>query len=626
MKSYTATHKALMHKDYGAVYTPAQTSFRVWAPKAEHLKLALYDEWNDFYRSEYDLYPQGDGTWLLTLEGDYKGKYYTYLLKTPEEDRIFELIDPWGRASAPNSLKSLVVDLRETDPPGFRTHKRPDPLEPLESVLYELHIRDYTVHATSGVSLEHKGKYLGLTDAGATVGPVTTGLGHLKELGITHVHLMPVSDFKTVDEMQPTAYNWGYDPVQFNVPEGSYATDPTGTARITELKAMIQALHEAGIRVVLDVVYNHTFYNEESNLNRLGPNYFYRMRGQALSDGSGCGNELAIGKPMVDKFVLESLQFWLEEYQVDGFRFDLMGLYDQESMKHFAEVLQKKRPDLLLYGEPWVGGHTGLMHKKQFLKGCQRSTGIAVFDDEFRDAVKGDNDGFGKGIIQGNGHTLFSIRKGIAGEIAYNKHYVGFADHPAEIIHYICAHDNLILRDKIEKVMESGDVKYLQRINRLAFAIQLTAFGIPFIHEGTEFYRTKHHDHNSYCSSDFINAVDWQLKADHEDFYLYIQQLIAFRRRIGLFNKSAEEVKKSLKFQDVEGLSYTIDHEGYRYHIFHNFYDVPLKRQVPKGALVYFWNDTCSGQGIEMDTRKMLEVESKSTLIYRVLCEKGECQ
>jgi pullulanase len=429
---------------------------------------------------------------------------------------------------------------------------------------------------------------------------------------------MPVSDYVTVDEMNPVEYNWGYDPIQYNVPEGSYATNPRGIERIKELKQMIHALRSKGIRVVLDVVYNHSFYSENSNFNRLAPNYYYRMRGGQFTDGSGCGNEFNMSKPMMQKFLLDSLKYWMREYLIDGFRFDLMGLYDQETVDMICKELRRTNPTFLIYGEPWVGGHSGLQSKKMFLKGSQKGKYIAVFNDEFRDAVKGDNDGHGKGLISGNGLQLNHVKKGIAGEIAYNKQWCGFADEPIEVINYVCSHDNLILRDKVEKIAEESNEGYRLRMNRLAFTLMLMSFSTPFIHEGTEFYRTKHHDHNSYKSPDYINEVDWTLKEKYNSFYNYIEALIDFRQRMGLFNQTAEEIRKNLKFQNVDGLGYTIFYENQTYCFYHNFCDVPSKRQVPKDATVYFLNDSYDKQGKVYTSRHMVDVEGKCSLIYSI--------
>lgn len=625
MNRIIASAKALAHKDYGSVYHKDHTTFRVWSPSAYSMKIALYDAWDDYYRTEIDMQPAGDGSWHLRLEGDFLGKYYSYLLCQEADSPVLEILDPYAKASGPNAKKALIVDMRQTDPPGFREFPELPLIHPLKSIVYELHIRDFTVSPTSGV--KSPGRYLGLTEGGTTCNGLSSGIDHLVELGITHVHLMPVSDFVTVDELNPTTYNWGYDPIQFNVPEGSYATDPRGTQRINELKQMIHALHQRGLRVVLDVVYNHTYYFETSNFNRLAPNYYYRMRGGNFTDGSGCGNEFNFSKPMAQKFLLDSLKFWMDEYRVDGFRFDLMGLYDHETVDLICKTLRKTNPTFLIYGEPWTGGHSGLQAKKMFLKGSQRGKYIAVFNDEFRDAVRGDNDGYGKGLISGNGMLLHQVKKGIAGEIAYNKQLIGFADEPIEVMNYVCAHDNLILRDKVEKVTDGANEGYRLRLNRLAFTLMLMSFSTPFIHEGTEFYRTKQHDHNSFMSPDYINQVDWDLKEKYHSYYRYIEALIDFRQRIGLFNQTAESIRKNLKFQNVDGLGYTVLHENHTYCFYHNFCDVPAKRQVPKDAVIYFLNDFYDQKGKSYPQRHMVEVEGKCSLIYSVSgADKEACE
>ncbi len=615
MKGLIASAKALNHKDYGASYAPEMTQFRVWAPAAYKVKLALYEDWQTLYRDTVAMSAVGDGSWVLTVSGDLHGKHYNYLIQMPDSEHWYEVLDPYAKASAPNAKRGMVVDLKKTDPVGFREMDELPLIHPLKSVIYELHLRDFTISSTSGA--QNRGKYLGLSECGTRFKSFKTGLDHLVELGVTHVHIMPISDFATVDELNPVAYNWGYDPIQFNVPEGSYATNPLGIDRIIELKQMIMALHEKGLRVVLDVVYNHTYLNE-SNFSRLAPNYFYRMRGGRQTDGSGCGNELNFSKPMVQKFLIDSLKYWMDEYRIDGFRFDLMGLYDIETIDLVTKTLRRTNPTFLIYGEPWTGGHSGLQHKKMFLKGAQKGKDIAVFNDEFRNAVKGDNDGYGRGIISGESQWMPEIKKGIAGEINYSKQLSGFALEAHEVVQYICAHDNLILRDKIEKVTEGSDEAWRLKMNRLAFALMIFSFGTPFIHEGTEFYRTKYHDHNSYSSPDHINAVDWSLKEKYHDLFAYIKDMIDFRQSIGLFNQTAEDIRKHLKFQNVDGLGYTLIYEGHTYCFYHNIYDIPIKRQIPKNALVYFLNACHQTEGVLYEARKMVEVEAKGTLVYRV--------
>lgn len=619
MKGITASAKALAHKDYGVTYSEEESRFRVWAPSAEHMKLALYETWDDIYRSEYDMFACGDGSWQCILPGDHHGKYYNYLLQDHVSSRWLEVLDPYAKASGPNARKGLILDLSKTDPEGFREQPELKLIHPMKSIIYELHIRDFTISQSSGAT--HRGKFLGLAETGTTWEGLSTGLDHLVELGVTHVHIMPVSDYVTVDELNPENYNWGYDPIQFNVPEGSYATSPILGERITELKQMVMAMHQKGLRVILDVVYNHTYYSD-GNFSILAPGYFYRMRGGQLTNGSGCGNELNFSKPMVQKFLLDSLSYWKEEYLIDGFRFDLMGLYDVETVDMIVDTLRDtKTPTFMLYGEPWVGGHSGLQQKKMFLKGSQKGKYIAIFNDEYRDAIKGDNDGYGKGLISGQGQFIYHVKKGIAGEIEYSKQLLGFSQEPIEVINYICAHDNLILRDKVEKVSEGADEYYQMRINRLAFTIMLMSFGTPFIHEGTEFYRTKYHDHNSYQSSDAINQVDWSLKKKYHSLFEFIKILVEFRQTTGVFNKTANEIRRDLKFQNVDGIGYTIINEGRTYCFYHNYYDVPVKRQLPKQALVYCHNDYVSVTGSLCEARHMVEVDAKASLIYSVPAE-----
>ncbi len=322
---------------------------------------------------------------------------------------------------------------------------------------------------------------------------MTTGVEHLKELGVTHVHLLPVYDFKTVDEYREDEYNWGYDPALYNTPEGSYATDPIdGRVRIKELKECIMALHEAGIQVVLDVVYNHTYESTHSNFNRLAPGYFYRLNEDGdFANGSGCGNELATEHLVVRKFIIDSLKYWLSEYKVDGFRFDLLALYDKETVEEIVRTLKSIRPDIILYGEPWVGWESALPEKDRFLKSKQRGLDIGLFNDDFRNAIKGDNDGYETGFVMERIDVKKWVELGIAASTSLPEDRTGYADRALEVVNYVSAHDNLVMWDKIEKSAGGYEYESKLQMHKLALSIVLTSFGTAFIQSGTEFVRTK---------------------------------------------------------------------------------------------------------------------------------------
>lgn len=581
-----APKSVLKTKDFGVTIKETGVQLKVWAPCAIRVRAAIYDEGDDLFRSELPMQAIGDGIFVLNLSLDFKNKYYTYVITSAETD--YEVVDPYAITAGPNSEKAMIVDLNETHPEGWIGHERPDPIAPNEAVIYELHVRDFSMDDKSG--MRHKGKYLAFTEKDTFYEGVTTGVAHLKELGVTHVHLLPVYDFVTVDEIHTTEYNWGYDPGLFNVPEGSYATDALdGRVRIMELKACVMALHEAGIRVVLDMVYNHTYASVHSNFNRLAPGYFYRLlQDGSFSNGSGCGCELATERPQVRKFIIDSLLFWLEEYQVDGFRFDLMGLYDVDTVREIERSLKEKMPNILLYGEPWIGWESILPEEDRFLKSRQHGLNVALFNDDFRNAIKGDNDGHESGFVMEQVATEPWVELGIAASTNLSQGRKGYALRSQEVVNYVSAHDNLVLWDKIQKVCPGYSLDQQIRMHRLALTIVLTSFGIAFLQSGTEFVRTKFGNDNSYNAGDDINKLDWELKQKYSRHYDYIRKLIEFRRSTGFFKwNTAKEIEKNLSFIDgPEGIIvYQItDARGQRCLILHNGTQHRKPVQLPEGV------------------------------------------
>ncbi len=534
----------------GCLYTPAETEFNVWAPTRDHIQLALYDHPNALHRTLHAMTKLGDGVHTVKLPGDLHGAFYTYII-----NHELEVTDPYGVSSCANSLRTAIIDLKKTDPEGFAHHTIPRGNQNCDAILYELHIKDFTGDESSGVI--HKGKFLGLTEEGSQVDGYATGLDHLSDLGITHVHLMPLNDYLSVDELSnsPDEYNWGYDPEHFNLPEGSYATDPNNPiARVMELKQAIQALHKKGLKVILDVVYNHTFRGPQSNFNALVPNYYYRVTEDGIfSNGSGCGNEFASEKPMARKFIVDSLCYWVKEYRVDGFRFDLMALIDIDTIKIAIRELQKINPEIMIYGEPWTGGLSLLPEAKRVYKGVQCNQCFSLFNDDFRNAIKGDNDGTGHGFIQGNKDATHNVKVGILGSIPYDQTYIGFTMNPCESVNYFNAHDNLIIFDKISKSMANNSYEDWIKINKLCFNIMMMSQGIPFFHAGNEFLRSKKGNHNSYNAPLSINGINWYDKKMHYAFYLYVKDLIELRKTHRCFRiKDTELIKKNIHFVDTE--------------------------------------------------------------------------
>ena len=531
-------------EDLGNVYSKENTRFRIWAPTAQDVKVRIYESPDAHNGTDYDMSKDIQGTWALKIEGDLKNKYYTYIINLG--DVVNEAVDPYVRGVSINSTKGMIVDLSETNPIGWEQLKKPEFNNYTDAILYEMHVRDYSIHPDSG--MKNKGKYLALVEKGTkdTTG-VKTGIDHLIELGITHIHLLPTYDIASLDDTRDDQYNWGYDPRLYNVPQGTYSTDSlNGLTRIREFKKMIKGLNEAGIRVVVDVVYNHTYTVGKSPFDLIVPKYYYRtdVAGN-YTNGSGCGNEVASEKAMVRKFIVDSVKYWATEYKVDGFRFDLMGLHDVETMKAVEKALHEIDPSIIIYGEPWQAGGSPLPESQQFTKGKQRNSKIAVFNDNIRSAVKGDTDGSSKGYAQGNVLERDNVLKGIFGAID------DFANEPGESISYVTCHDNLALWDKIEKSNPEFNEEDKIRMNLLANGIVLTSQGVPFLHGGVEMMRTKYGEHNSYNSPDNINQIEWHRKKTYYNEFLYHKGLINLRKSHPAFRiPTTEQIRNHMTLLD----------------------------------------------------------------------------
>ncbi|MFA7634388.1 MAG: type I pullulanase [Bacillota bacterium] len=534
--------------DLGAVYTKESTTFRVFAPTALGVSVALYSSADAAVCYGIEMAPDCDGTWLATVPGDLAGMCYMY--RVDLGGAVNEAVDPYARALTANGVRGVIVDLDATNPEGWERDVRPPFAAPTDAIIYEAHVRDFTISPDANV--RYPGKYLGMAARGCKgPGGISVGLDHLVELGVTHVHLMPIQDFASVDELDKDDYNWGYDPYHFFVPEGSYSIAPEcAVARIIEVKKMVQSLHSAGLRVILDVVYNHTWSVENSPLHMIVPSYYHRTDcAGRYTNGSGCGNELATDRPMVRKLILDSLRYWVEEYHVDGFRFDLMGLMDYDTVREIESRLYAVEPSLLLYGEPWAGGLSGLPSHRMFTKGRQRGLRIGVFNDGFRNAIKGDNDGVRRGFATGAGGLEHAIRKGVVGAIPYSADIADFAAEPGECINYVSCHDNLTLWDKIARSAPFDSEEDRIKMDMLAQAIAVTSQGVPFIEGGAEMLRTKGGHRNSYRSGDSVNQFDWARKLEYAEVTSYYKGLIKLRRAHPAFRmKSADEIRRCLRF------------------------------------------------------------------------------
>lgn len=542
--------------DLGVRVIPGKTTFRLWSPFADSVQLKLYKSQKGgfAYRTEV-MSGSASGTWLSILDGDFSGTYYTFLVSFGAHSN--ETADPYARAAGINGARSMVVNLEDTDPPGFREHRKPESTDPVNSIIYEVHVRDLSASMTSGI--RNKGLFLGFTETG-TRNPhgFTTGIDHIRELGATHVQLLPIFDFYTVDE-EKGGYNWGYDPYNYNVPEGSYSTDPfDGKARIRELKEAIMAMHKKGLKVIMDVVYNHTGLTEGSWLNLSAPFYYHRTKGLEFTDASACGNETASERPMVRKYIVDSVLYWLEEYKLDGFRFDLMGIHDIETMALIEKKVHEKDPSALIYGEGWTAKASPLPEDHRLVKkNIIRTKRIGAFNDDLRDAIRGHVfKAKSKGFVAGAPGNEESLKFGIVGAVSHPQVEMGdllysdtpWAGSPEQSISYCAAHDNHTLYDKL-KIASGNHEEYLRDMNRLSDAIVLTSQGIPFLHAGSEFLRTKNGDENSYKSGDSVNMLDWDLKTRNIDIFNYYKGLAELRKsRKALRLGSAEEIRKNLVF------------------------------------------------------------------------------
>lgn len=548
-------------------YSPSETKFTLWAPTAEEVRVLLFDSGSEGSASAtLTMEPGEDGTWSTKVAQDLKGKFYTFNVKVKGQ-WLGDTPGIMAKAVGVNGQRAAVIDLRSTDPEGWNEDVRPPLKDYADIVVYEMHHRDFSLDSVSGI--QHKGKYLALTEQGtkSSLGE-KTGIDHLKELGVTHVHLLPSYDYASVDEsrLDQAQYNWGYDPRNYNVPDGSYSTDPfTPDVRIKEFKQMVQALHRAGIRVVLDVVYNHTYNTEESNFERTVPGYFYRQtKDGQWANGSGCGNETASDRAMMRKYMVESVVYWAQEYHIDGFRFDLMGIHDIRTMNEIREALDQVDPSIFMYGEGWAAASPQLDEGKLAMKAnVSRMPRIAVFSDEMRDGLRGSwsNDKEGAFLIGQPGHEM-SIKFGIAGaiqhpQVAYdsvNYSKQPWAQQPTQMISYVSCHDDMCLADRLKATLPDAKPEELAALHKLAETFVFTSQGVPFLFAGDEIMRDKKGVHNSYNSPDSINTIDWKNKTLHRDVFDYVKGLIAMRQAHPAFRLGdAELVRQHLEFLPTDG-------------------------------------------------------------------------
>lgn len=617
---------------------PTGTRFALWSPEAEAARVYLYN--TDRNTSAIDTLEmtRGDrGVWRAAVAQPLYGKFYTFSIKH-QGQWLAETPGVWARAVGTNGERAAIIDFATTNPDGWRDDRGPKVENFTDVVLYEMHHRDFSMSPSSGIV--HKGKFLALTEPGThNATGEATGIDHLKELGVTHVHILPSYDYNSVDEANPqlNMYNWGYDPLNYNVPEGSYSTDPANPAtRVREMKEMVKALHDAGIGVVMDVVYNHTAQVGNSNFDLTAPGYYYRHRADgSYSDASGCGNETASDRAQMANFIVNSVKYWAEEYHIDGFRFDLMAIHDTETMNRVARELKDVNPSIFVYGEGWTAGDSPLPVERRALKeNVAQMQGVAVFSDDIRDAIKGHySDAADRGFATGKPGNEETVKIGIVAATAHpqvdyskgNNSTFAYATSPQMVVNYVSCHDDLMLTDKLAKSMPGTTPEQCMRAARLAQTIVFTSQGTPFMFAGEEIFRCKYGVHNSYKSPDSINAIDWQLKHDNAEQFAYYRELIKLRRLHPAFRMTtAADIARNIVFDKVEGsnlISYSIKNnangdEWSEIKLVFNGSDETREVKIPRGEWIVIAEDgRISADGLATSKGGKLTVAPTSALI-----------
>ncbi|MGH4051315.1 MAG: type I pullulanase [Clostridium sp.] len=540
--------------DLGNTYSTSKTSFRVWAPTATEVKLVTYTKWDDKIGIESSMKKSEKGTWTIELNGDQNGIFYTYKVNIGGIWR--EAVDPYARSVSVNGNKGAVIDLKKTDPVGWKPSKKPTFSNLNDAIIYELHVRDFSIDENSG--MYSKGKFLALTENGTTgASGNQTGIDYIKSLGISHVELMPIFDYASVNELRSKPqYNWGYNPKNFNSPEGSYSTNPSNPlSRVNELKQAVQSLHDNGLRVNMDVVYSQTFSSYNSNLNKLVPGYYYRYNEDGTdSNESGYGNTIASENAMARKFIVDSVVYWAKEYNIDGFRFDLMDLIDIKTMNEIRKKLDNLDPSIIIIGADSNNGTTLSEDEEATQKNASKMSGIAFFNSSIKNAISGSVlEPKAKGFINGKTNTEIDIKKGIVGGIDYSSTIKTWDKvEPGQSVTYVESHDNNTLWDKLLLTNPKDNDAVRLKMHRMADSMILTSQGISFFQSGQEFLRTKGGDNNSYKSTDSVNKIDWSRQAENIDTVNYFKGLITLRKSHPAFRMtSAEMIKKNLNFLKV---------------------------------------------------------------------------
>ncbi|MGL4994030.1 MAG: type I pullulanase [Bacteroidales bacterium] len=600
--------------DLGCTIDNRGYNFKIWSPMAEDVRVNIYDSARGgqaTFTFKMSIEPS-TGVWTYSTSTPLMGKFYTFQIKHKGK-WLNETQGIWAKAVGINGDRGAIFDLNSTNPEGWARDKGPQVKSITDVVIYEMHHRDLSMHTNSGIV--NKGKFIALLEEGTlSINGQKTGIDHLKELGITHVHILPSYDYNSVDETQlpSNVYNWGYDPINYNVPEGSYSTNPNDPlTRIKEMKLMIQALHNAGIGVIMDVVYNHTALSEGSSFELSAPDYYYRKRADgSFSDASGCGNETASDRQQMRNFIVNSVKYWAKEYHIDGFRFDLMAIHDTETMNEVAKELKAINPSIFVYGEGWTAGDSPLPIDRRALKeNVAKMKNIAVFSDDIRDAIKGHyTDGKNKGFATGEPGNEETVKIGIVASTAHpqvdyskgNNSKFPYASSPEQIINYVSCHDDLTLTDKLNISMQGATIEDRLSAAKLAQTIVFTSQGTPFMFAGEEIFRDKDGVHNSYKSPDSINAIDWNQKAEYRNLFDYYRNLIALRKAHPAFRmRTAQEIANNIVFDKTTQanlISYSIKNNANgdiwrEIKLIFNGSSETTKVKVPKGNWIIIAQD-----------------------------------
>ena len=621
-------HYALAQTFNEVEYSPKATTFQLTtSPDVKKVNVVITDNDSDTAgQLVKSMKRVGAGKWKLTVKNDLKGKYYVFSVYNQEQPDITPGV--FAKAVGVNGKRGAIVDLKDTDPEGWADDVRPALKNPCDLVIYEMHHRDFSMDLSSGI--KNKGKFLALTEPAA--------IDHLRRLGVNAIHILPSFDFASIDESKPDVaqYNWGYDPLNYNVPEGSYSTNAADPkTRIREFKQMVQALHKAGIRVILDVVYNHTFDINGSNFQKTYPDYYFRKTAEGkYSDGSGCGNETASDKQLMRDFMKESVEYWVKEYHIDGFRFDLMGIHDIETMNEIHDVVSKIDPSIYMYGEGWSAGSCAYPQEKLAMKANARElNGIGAFSDEMRDALRGPfSDDTKGGFLAGVPGQEESIKFGIAGAISHpqidmtkvNYSKTAWTNEPSQMVAYVSCHDDMCLTDRLRASIPYIGDDELIRLDLLAQTAVFTSQGVPFILAGEEMLRDKKGVHNSFRSPDSINRLDWNNMKRYPQVFDYYSGLISLRKQHPAFRMgSADEVRKNLVFLDAPAgvVAYQLkDNAGgdswKNIIVILNSQKTPQTVNVPEGSYtMVVANGKVNAGGIGLVSGKTVTVAPQSALI-----------